>query len=95
MTTTKGSLRVVVVGRGGSIVYSQHSLVVDGLEVDVEPMKITTREPAPRPTIVIVEMTHMEACELRDYCSPDDISLKSNPVPYKFFSLIHHLTQDW
>lgn len=58
-------------------------------------MKISTVEPKPRPTRVIIEMTDAEACEIRDFLSPDDISKRQHPEMHKLMALIHELTGEW
>jgi hypothetical protein len=58
-------------------------------------MRIYTKEPKPSPTKVVIEMTDTEACELRDFMNPDDLSSRGSPVPYRFFKLIHEVTGEW
>lgn len=55
-------------------------------------MKISTVEPKRPKTKVIIEMTDDEACALRDFMNPDEISDKT---AYEFFKLIHELTAEW
>lgn len=57
-------------------------------------MKITTIEPKPKPTKVIIEMTDKEACELRD--DLEDLKDASWSKPFNnLIKLILDLTESW
>jgi hypothetical protein len=58
-------------------------------------VNISTIEPKRQPTKVIIEMTDDQACEIRDFMSPDDLSKLQEPAMVEFLELIHDLTKDW
>ena len=57
-------------------------------------MKITTIEPKPVLTKVIIEMNEKEACELRDEMSLDEAQAIGTQT-LKLMELIHELTEEW